>query len=71
MIRWLKSLFAWRDLRRVGVWVLSENAVTGQRCATWVGGCYGPLATGFIRNGDIVDGPRGRYVVGSSDEMWI
>lgn len=33
MLRWLKSLFAWEVARIQGVWVYSENLITGQRRA--------------------------------------
>ena len=31
MIRWLRSLFAWRDAFCTGVWLYQENSVTGRR----------------------------------------
>lgn len=44
MIKWIKSLFAWREVRRSGVWAYYENAVTGSRRALriWSGG-YSPI----------------------------
>lgn len=65
MIRWLRSLFAWRVVRQSGVWVYCENSVTGRRSARWRGGCYGPLDRTFMRQGDIVHGPYGDYVIGA------
>lgn len=70
MLRWLRSLFAWRAVKRVGVWILSENTVTGQRAATWRGGGYSPMPDDWLRKGDIVDGYRGRYVIGEESEIW-
>lgn len=69
MFRFIRSLFAWRAVRRQGTWVLKENTVTGQRKAIWVGGGYSPLPAEFLDNGDIVYGPRGRYVVGTESEI--
>jgi hypothetical protein len=31
MIRWLASLFAWREAFRSGVYAYEENAITGER----------------------------------------
>ena len=70
MIRWFKSLFAWRVASSSPTWVYLENSVTGQRKAVWKGGCYGPMSAEFLRDGDIVCGPRGRYVIGSEAEHW-
>lgn len=69
MIRWLRSLFAWHPVRNTGVWVYWENSVTGQRGATIRMKCYQPLDRSFIRNGDVVNGLNGRYVVGSESEI--
>ncbi len=33
MFRYLRSLFAWKEVRSAGVWRYAENAVTGQRRA--------------------------------------
>jgi hypothetical protein len=71
IVRWFRSLFAWHAVRSQGVWILCENSVTGQRSAHWRGGCYGPLCDdGFLRDGDIVHGPRGTYVIGEESEIW-
>lgn len=43
MIRWLRSLFAWREVRNKNVWAYYENAVTGERRAVRVGGGWQPL----------------------------
>ena len=69
MIRWFKSLFAWKVIFRSGVWLYYENTVTGQRKAAWCRGCYGPMRQDWIRDGDIVEGPRGRYIVGTESEI--
>jgi hypothetical protein len=58
-VRRICAVFAWRDVWHSGVWIYSQNAVTGQRRATWTGGCYGPLNMDWLRAGDIVYGPRG------------
>ena len=69
MIRWLRSLIAWRAVRETGAWVYCENAVTGQHAAHWRGN-YQPLDFDFLRDGDVVFGPRGRYVLGTECEIW-
>lgn len=71
MLRWIKSLFAWRAVRSTVVWIYCENTVTGQRSALWRGGGYQPLDWSWLRDGDIVDGPRGRYVIGAESEIWV
>lgn len=47
MIRWLLSLFAWREVHDSGlwhgVWSYQENRITGARRAVRVGGGYNPL----------------------------
>lgn len=69
MIRWLKSLFAWRPVRNSGVWLYEQNELTGQRRAILISGCYQPLNYGFLRDGDSVIGRKGRYVIGSDDQV--
>ena len=69
LMRWLKSLFAWHAVRNSGVWLYSENRVTGQRCATLRSTCFQPLDHQWLRNGDIVVGHRGRYVIGTESEI--
>lgn len=54
MIRWWKSLFAWRDVRFTGVWIYQENAVTGERRAIKVGGCYQPIDAEWLGDGAIL-----------------
>jgi hypothetical protein len=70
-VRWLQSLFAWRAVRATGVWVYLENTVTGRRKAIKTGGCYQPLDHEWLRDGDIVIGPRGRYIIGTEGEVWL
>jgi len=43
MIRWFRSLFAWREVRNSGVWSYFENDVTGRRKAQRISGSYQPL----------------------------
>lgn len=52
MIRWLRSLFAWRTVRRAGVWEYRENAITGRRAAVriWRGG-WSPLDWDWLLRG--------------------
>jgi hypothetical protein len=71
MLRWFRSLFAWHAVKSDGAWVYCENTVTGQHSAHWKGGCYGPINHNWIRDGDIIHGPRGRYVKGSENELWM
>lgn len=52
MLRWLRSLFAWRDVRSTGVWAYRENTVTGQRAARQlVTGGYQPLDWSWLDEG--------------------
>lgn len=44
MLRWLRSLFAWRVEFEAGAWAYSVNKVTGRRAAdVVVAGGYSPL----------------------------
>lgn len=43
MIRWLRSLFAWRLIREAAVWHYFENTVTGERKAVRVSRSGQPL----------------------------
>jgi len=44
MIRWLRSQFAWRQVRTAGVWAYFENGVTGARRADRINdGGWSPL----------------------------
>lgn len=63
LVRWLLSPFAWRVVRDQGVWVYSENAITGRRQCWWRGAGYSPVDYTFMRKGDLIIGPRGREVV--------
>lgn len=51
MLRWLRSLFAWRFVRTVGGWEYHENAVTGQRSAAYYGGGHQPLDLAWLEAG--------------------
>lgn len=42
MIRWFKSLFAWRYVRSAGAWDYEINDITGRRAARNTGG-HSPL----------------------------
>jgi len=54
MMRWLKSLFAWRDVRSTGVWLYRENAITGQRAAVQIArGVYQPLDFDWLNGWDL------------------
>lgn len=49
MMNWLKSLFAWRKVREVGVWAYLENSVTGARKAVrCISGGYSPLDADWL-----------------------
>lgn len=69
MMRWLKSLFAWHAVRNSGVWLYSENAVTGQRSAQLISRSFQPLDHRWLRQGDVVTGHRGRYIIGTESEI--
>lgn len=44
MIRYLRSLFAWREIRNTGVWSYQVNANTGERrTVRLVAGGYQPV----------------------------
>lgn len=52
MIRWLKSLFAWRLVREAAVWHYYENGVTGRRSAhRIVTGGHSPLDWDWLLSG--------------------
>jgi hypothetical protein len=66
MIRWLRSLFAWRLVRDQVVWGYWENAVTGQRRAILQITAGQPLDFDWLRAG------AGRpYVLGRNGKAWI
>jgi hypothetical protein len=53
MIRWVKSLFAWRVVHEAGVWAYSVNAVTGRRAADRINsGGYSPLDWHWLLAGE-------------------
>ena len=52
MVRWLKSLFAWRYDHDTGVWLYQVNTVTGQRAARRINlGGHQPLDWGWPDQG--------------------
>lgn len=52
MVRWLRSLFAWKLVRRTAAWDYSVNAITGQhRADRRVQGGYSPVDLGWLVNG--------------------
>jgi hypothetical protein len=56
MIRWMKSLFAWRGVRNQGVWLYKENAVTGARKAVRINrGGYSPIDLVWLGDGEVID----------------
>ena len=68
MLRWVKSLFAWRVAFVSGVWLYEFNEATGQRRATTCAiGCVGPINMGWLLDGEgmpLIDGVpawRSRY----------
>lgn len=67
MKAWLRHKFrwmAWRTMITTTVWVYEENSVTGQRRAIWYGGGgHQPIDMTWLRRGDIVHGPHGRFVI--------
>lgn len=74
MIRWLRSLFAWDEIRNTGVWSYQVNAVTGgrrvRRRLEFVAGGYQPVDLVWVRTGKWVTAmaPRGptRFVAESA-----
>jgi hypothetical protein len=63
---WLRYRFrwlAWRRMMTTAVWLYQENIVTGQRRAIWRGSGYQPVDDTWLRRGDIVHGPHGRFVI--------
>lgn len=56
MIRWLRSLFAWRFVRSTGAWAYYENDVTGKREAHRIGGDgHEPVDLLWLRGGRAFD----------------
>lgn len=49
--RWFKSLFAWREIHRAGVFIYQENAVTGERRARrYLRTGYSPLDRAWLEH---------------------
>lgn len=78
MIRWLRSLFAWRVVRLEGVWLYEANQVTGQRRAfRVVSGGYSPLDLDWLDGAgprvphpEINGRPAWRSAEGQADGRW-
>jgi hypothetical protein len=51
MIRWLKSLFAWRRVDRGSGWAYEENRITGERRAFRFASGHQPLDSRWLRAG--------------------
>lgn len=51
-LHWVRSLFAWRFVRDSGVWLYSENTVTGERKALRIGSCWQPVDLDWLDNGN-------------------
>ncbi|GJE77228.1 hypothetical protein BGCPKDLD_3831 [Methylorubrum suomiense] len=59
MIRWFKSLFAWRTIRQMGVYAYQQNAVTGKRRAVRLTmGCHSPIDENWLATGEWSEGRR-------------
>lgn len=69
MIRWLRSIFAWKAVRNTGVWLYYENDITGRRRAVKIMDAHQPLDRSFLRKGDSVISPWGSYVIGEQSEI--
>lgn len=53
MIRWIRSLFAWREVRNTGLNSYQANTVTGaRRVVRLVSGGYQPVDGGWLRTGE-------------------
>ena len=62
-VRWVRSLFAWKQVGQDTAWTYFENSVTGQRRYRWRGDSYTAADYQFIRPGDIIEGPFRREVL--------
>lgn len=65
MLRWFRSLFAWREYRHSGVWLYEQNDVTGHRRAFKVSSCYQPVDLEWLTAGAlpaVAFGAQGREV---------
>lgn len=50
MFREIKIFLAWRVVHETQCWLYEENAITGDRRATWLGAGYSPCNQHFIEN---------------------
>lgn len=49
MVKWFKSLFAWKDVFQAGVYMYQENTITGERrCIRYISGGYSPKDTTWL-----------------------
>lgn len=51
MIRWLKSLFAWRTVVEAGAYAYMENEITGERRAVKIAAVHSPLNRQWLEGG--------------------
>jgi len=51
LLRQLTLWFAWREVRDTGIWVYSENRITGQRKALRISRCFQPLDWRWLMEG--------------------
>lgn len=55
MIRWFRSLFAWKLVRVEAFWAYEENAVTGKRRAlSLLAGGYSPWDAEWLGDGEVI-----------------
>lgn len=65
--KWLRAMFAWRDVRDNGTWAYQENTVTGARRAVRIGACYSPKDIDWLEKRDPPTKPMPPIVELSSD----
>lgn len=59
MLRWLRSLFAWREVRNTGVHSYQQNAITGRRrVLRRMAGGYQPVDGRWLTFGEWEDAPH-------------
>lgn len=60
MIKYIKSLFAWKVQFRAGAYSYFENTITGERTATKIHYGYSPLDTDWLnRTTTVISPPHG------------
>jgi hypothetical protein len=53
VVKWLKSLFAWQEVFRAGVYIYEENKVTGKRrCFRYIKSGYSPRDMDWLEKRD-------------------